>query len=57
MNFFHKLAWPQVTLFAVLAACITALVIAGYIPKETFLALVSGLAGWLAPSPIKKEEK
>ncbi len=53
MKFLSSLNWPVVTLLCVLAVCVTALVVTGIVPKETFLALVTGIVGWLFPSPVQ----
>ncbi len=48
-----KLNWPLVVLGSVLAASLTALAITHVIPGSVVVAVVTGIAGWLTPSPVR----
>jgi hypothetical protein len=46
-----KVSWPVVALVAVAAATLVALSVTHVLPSTIVVAAVSGLVGWLVPSP------
>lgn len=51
-----ELNWPAVAVVSVIALCVTALAIAKVIPGHVVVAVATGVAGWIAPSPVQKVE-